>query len=39
MRWVCHRGIKRVFEQPHLGWFVQRGEAVYRYCMQHVAEN
>jgi MULE transposase domain len=34
-----HRGIKRVFERPHLGWFVQRGEAVHRYYMQHVAKN
>jgi MULE transposase domain len=35
----CHRGIKGVFERLHLGWFVQRGEAVHRYCMQHVEEN
>jgi hypothetical protein len=34
-----HRGVKGVFERPHLGWSVQRGEAVHRYCMQHVAEN
>jgi hypothetical protein len=34
-----HRGIKRVFERPHLRWSVQHGEAVHRYCMQHVAEN
>jgi hypothetical protein len=34
-----HRGIKRVFERPHLGWLVQRGEAVHRYCMHHVVEN
>jgi hypothetical protein len=34
-----HTGIKGVFERPHLGWFVQHGEAVHRYCMQHVAEN
>jgi MULE transposase domain len=34
-----HKGIKGVFERPHLGWSVQRGEAVHRYCMQHVAEN
>jgi hypothetical protein len=34
-----HRGIKRVFKRPHLGWSVQHGEAVHRYCMQHVAEN
>jgi MULE transposase domain len=33
-----HRGIKGVFERPYLGWSVQRGEAVHRYCMQHVAE-
>jgi MULE transposase domain len=29
-----HRGIKGVFERPYLGWSVQRGEAVHRYCMQ-----
>jgi hypothetical protein len=23
----------------HLGWSVERGEAVHRYCMQHVTEN
>jgi hypothetical protein len=34
-----HRGIKGVFERLHLGWSIQRGEAVHRYCMQHVAEN
>jgi hypothetical protein len=34
-----HKGIKGVFERPHLGWSVQRGEAVYWYCMQHVAKN
>jgi hypothetical protein len=28
-----HRGIKGVFERPHLGW------SVHRYYMQHVAEN
>jgi MULE transposase domain len=33
-----HKGIKRVFERPHLGWSVQRGDAVHQYCMQHVAE-
>jgi hypothetical protein len=33
------RGIKAIFEWPHLGWFVKRGEAVHRYYMQHVAEN
>jgi MULE transposase domain len=26
-----HRGINGVFEWPHLGWSVQRGEAVHRY--------
>jgi hypothetical protein len=34
-----HRGIKRVFERPYLGWSIQRGETVQRYCMQHVVEN
>jgi hypothetical protein len=34
-----HRGIKGVFQRPHLGWSVERGEAVHRYCMQHVAKN
>jgi MULE transposase domain len=34
----CHRVINGVFERPHLGLFVQRGEAVHRYCMQHVAK-
>jgi MULE transposase domain len=34
-----HRGIKGVFERSHLGWFVQHGEAVHQYCMQHVADN
>jgi MULE transposase domain len=34
-----HKRIKGVFERPHLGWYVQRGETVHRYCMQHVAEN
>jgi hypothetical protein len=34
-----HRGIKRVFERPHLGRSVQHGEAVHQYCMQHVTEN
>jgi ABC-type branched-subunit amino acid transport system ATPase component len=34
-----HRGIKRVFQRPHLGWSVECGEAVHRYCMQHIAEN
>jgi hypothetical protein len=33
-----HRGIKGVFEQPHLGWSVQHGKAVHRYCMQHIAK-
>jgi hypothetical protein len=34
-----HRGIKGVFQRRHLGWFVERGEAVHRYCMQHATEN
>jgi hypothetical protein len=34
-----HRGIKRVFERPYLGWSVQHGETVHWYCMQHVVEN
>jgi MULE transposase domain len=34
-----HRGIKGVFKRPYLGWSVQHGEAVHRYCMQHVVEN
>jgi MULE transposase domain len=34
-----HRGIKSIFERPHLGWSVQCGETVHRYCMQYVAEN
>jgi hypothetical protein len=34
-----HRGIKGVFERPYLGWSVQRGETVHRYCMQYVAKN
>jgi MULE transposase domain len=33
-----HRGIKGVFQQLHLGWSVQRGEAIHRYYMQHVTE-
>jgi hypothetical protein len=34
-----HRGIKGVFERPHLERSVQRGEAVHRYYIQHIAEN
>jgi hypothetical protein len=34
-----HRGIKEVFERSHLGWYVQCGEVVHWYCMQHVTEN
>jgi MULE transposase domain len=34
-----HKRIKRVFQQPHLGWSIERGEAVHRYCMQYIAEN
>jgi hypothetical protein len=34
-----HKGIKKVFERPHLGWFVQCEEAVHRYCMQYIVEN
>jgi MULE transposase domain len=34
-----HKGIKGVFERSYLGWSVQHGEAVHRYCMQHVVEN
>jgi hypothetical protein len=33
-----HRRIKGVFERPHLEWSVQRGEAVHRYCMQHIVK-
>jgi MULE transposase domain len=28
------RGIKEVFQVSYLGWSVERGEAVHRYCMQ-----
>jgi hypothetical protein len=31
-----HRGIKGVFQWPHLGWSVECGEVIHRYCMQHV---
>jgi hypothetical protein len=34
-----HRGIKGVFQRRHLGWSVERGEAVHRYYMQHATEN
>jgi hypothetical protein len=34
-----HRGIKGVFQRPYLGWSVECGEVVHRYCMQHVVEN
>jgi len=34
-----YRRIKGVFERAHLGWFVQRGEAIHWYCIQHVAYN
>jgi hypothetical protein len=33
-----HRGIKRVFQRPHLGWSVEREDAVHRYCMQHITK-
>jgi hypothetical protein len=34
-----HRGIKGVFRRSYFGWCAERGEAVHRYCMQHVVEN
>jgi hypothetical protein len=34
-----HGGIKAIFERPYLGWSVQHGEEIHRYCMQHIAEN
>jgi hypothetical protein len=34
-----HRGIKTIFKRPHLGWSVQHGEEIHRYCMQHIVEN
>jgi hypothetical protein len=33
-----YRRIKRVLQRPCLGWSIERGEAVHRYCMQHIAE-
>ena len=34
-----HAAIKAVFAQQNLGWCEAEGEAVHRYCTQHVAEN
>jgi hypothetical protein len=33
-----HRGIKVIFDRSHLRWSIQCGEAVHRYCMQHVTK-
>jgi len=35
----AHAAIRSVFEQPELGWFEERGEAVHRLCSQHIAQN
>ena len=34
-----HAAIKAVFAQQNLGWCEAEGEAVHRYCTQHVTEN
>jgi hypothetical protein len=33
-----HKGIKMVFNRPHLGWFKQRGEAIHQYYMQQITK-
>ena len=43
-RFVCvisdqHLGIKHVLNSPNYGWNTNTGEAVHRYCMQHISEN
>jgi hypothetical protein len=32
-------GIKGVIHRSYLGWSVERGEAVHRYCIKHVAKH
>jgi MULE transposase domain len=34
-----HLGIRAVLERPDFGWQVSAGEAVHRYCTQHIAQN
>ena len=34
-----HISIKNTMSAPNLGWCEERGEAVHRYCSQHIAEN
>jgi hypothetical protein len=34
-----HLGIRAVFERPDFGWQELAGEAVHRYCTQHIAQN
>jgi hypothetical protein len=34
-----HLGIRAVFERPNFGWQESAGEAVHRYCTQHIAQN
>jgi MULE transposase domain len=34
-----NKGIKEIFDRPHLRWSEQHGEAIHRYCMQYIVEN
>jgi hypothetical protein len=34
-----HKAIKVIFEYPQYGWSEENGDAVHRYCIQHVSKN